>query len=174
MNTLHLSNTSEDIQTASAILSKGGLVAMPTETVYGLAADALNGSAIRTGEVAEAPVGEALLGRVIDPIGRPLDERPLQPEGWLPVERPAPAIMDRRPVDTPLETGILSIDSMIPIGRGQRELIIGDRQTGKTTIALDSILNQKDSGVICVYCAIGQTYNIYCRNTSSKIYFYTY
>ncbi len=109
-----------------------------------------------TGTVAETPVGDVLLGRVIDPIGRPLDGKPLQADRFLPVERPAPAIIDRRPVDKPMETGILAIDSMIPIGRGQRELIIGDRQTGKTTIALDSILNQKNSDMLCVYCAIGQ------------------
>ncbi len=109
-----------------------------------------------TGRVAEVPVGEALLGRVIDPIGRPLDERELKTDLFYPVERPSPAIMDRRPVDTPLETGILAIDSMIPIGRGQRELIIGDRQTGKTAIAVDAIINQRSTGVICVYCAVGQ------------------
>ncbi len=111
---------------------------------------------IGTGEVAETPVGENLLGRVIDPLGRPLDGIPFTPSKYMPSERPAPTIIDRRPVDTPLQTGILAIDSMIPIGRGQRELIIGDRQTGKTTVAVDSIINQKDSGVICVYCAIGQ------------------
>ena len=109
-----------------------------------------------TGRVAEIPVGDELIGRVVDPIGRPLDGRVLEAKSYLPVERPAPPIMDRRPVDTPLETGILAIDSMIPIGRGQRELIIGDRQTGKTSVAIDAILNQKDSGVLCVYCAIGQ------------------
>ncbi len=115
------------------------------------------GTAVRgTGTVVETPVGRQLLGRVVDPIGRPLDGRPLAVKETRPVERPAPAIMERRPIDTPLETGILAIDSMIPIGRGQRELIIGDRQTGKTTIALDTILNQKDSGVLCIYCAIGQ------------------
>ncbi len=113
-------------------------------------------SVIGTGEVAETPVGENLLGRVIDPLGRPLDGAPLTPAKYMPSERPAPTIIDRRPVDTPLQTGILAIDSMIPIGRGQRELIIGDRQTGKTTVAIDSIINQKDTGVICVYCAIGQ------------------
>ena len=111
---------------------------------------------IGTGRVAEVPVGNALLGRVIDPIGRPLDNMPLEVHKYLPVERKAPAIMERRPVDTPLETGILAIDSMIPIGRGQRELIIGDRQTGKTSVAIDTILNQKNSNVICIYCAIGQ------------------
>ncbi|MBQ9507434.1 MAG: F0F1 ATP synthase subunit alpha [Clostridia bacterium] len=121
-------------------------------------ADAVrSGDTVRgTDAVVEVPVGESLLGRVIDAIGRPLDGKPLFAEERYPVERPAPSIIDRRPVDTPLETGILAIDSMIPIGRGQRELIIGDRQTGKTTIALDSILNQKDKNVLCVYCAIGQ------------------
>ena len=109
-----------------------------------------------TGAVLETPVGVNLIGRVVDAIGRPLDGKPLTPIDYYPVERPAPAIIDRRPVDTPMDTGILAIDSMIPIGRGQRELIIGDRQTGKTTIALDAIINQKRSGVICIYCAIGQ------------------
>ena len=115
------------------------------------------GDSVRgTGRVAEIPVGNTLLGRVIDPIGRPLDGKPLEIKEYLPAERPAPTIIDRRPVKTPLETGILAIDSMVPIGRGQRELIIGDRQTGKTSIALDAIINQKDKAVICVYCAIGQ------------------
>ncbi len=111
---------------------------------------------VGTGKVAEVPVGEELLGRVVDPIGRSLDGKPLFSKQFLPCERKAPSIIDRRPVDTPLQTGILSIDSMIPIGLGQRELIIGDRQTGKTSIAIDTILNQKNSDVICVYCAIGQ------------------
>ena len=115
-----------------------------------------NSTVIGTGEVAETPVGNSLIGRVIDPIGRPLDGRFLIPEEYYPCERPAPKIIERRPVDTPLQTGILAIDSMIPIGRGQRELIIGDRQTGKTSIAVDTILNQKNSDVICVYCCIGQ------------------
>ena len=115
------------------------------------------GTAVRgTDAVVEVPVGENLLGRVIDPIGRPLDGKPLTAQEYYPVERPAPPIIDRRPVDTPLETGILAIDSMIPIGRGQRELIIGDRQTGKTTVALDSIINQRKTNVFCIYCAIGQ------------------
>ena len=109
-----------------------------------------------TGRVASVPVGENLLGRVIDPIGRALDGKPLTVQQYYPVERPAPSLIKRRPVDTPLQTGIISIDSMIPIGRGQRELIIGDRQTGKTSIALSAILNQRDTGVICIYCAIGQ------------------
>ncbi len=115
------------------------------------------GDSVRgTGRVAEIPIGNALLGRVIDPIGRAIDGKPLDVHDYLPAERPAPTIIDRRPVDTPLETGILAIDSMVPIGRGQRELIIGDRQTGKTAIALDAVFNQKNSDVICVYCAIGQ------------------
>jgi len=109
-----------------------------------------------TGYVADICVGEELLGRVIDPIGRPLDGRPLKTRKFRPVERPAPALMDRSPVNRPLETGLLAIDSMIPIGRGQRELIIGDRQTGKTSIALAAMLNQRDGNTFCVYCAIGQ------------------
>lgn len=109
-----------------------------------------------TGRVAEIPVGNALLGRVIDPIGRALDGAPLEVSDFLPAERPAPTIIQRRPVKTPLETGILAIDSMVPVGRGQRELIIGDRQTGKTSIALDAIFNQKNTDVVCIYCAIGQ------------------
>ncbi len=115
------------------------------------------GDSVRgTGRVAEIPVGNVLLGRVIDPIGRAIDGRPLEVKDYLPVERPAPTIIDRKPVSVPLETGILAIDSMVPIGRGQRELIIGDRQTGKTSIALDAIFNQKNTDVICIYCAIGQ------------------
>lgn len=109
-----------------------------------------------TNRVAEIPVGPELLGRIIDPIGRAIDGRALDVKKYLPAERPAPTIIDREPVSKPLETGILAIDSMVPIGRGQRELIIGDRQTGKTSIALDTIFNQKGKDVICVYCAIGQ------------------
>ncbi|MEQ8235536.1 MAG: alternate F1F0 ATPase, F1 subunit alpha [Syntrophomonadaceae bacterium] len=111
----------------------------------------------RTGRVLDVVVGEALLGRIIDPLGRPLDGKaPLISEDRWPIERPAPHIMDRAPVSIPLQTGIKVIDTLIPIGRGQRQLILGDRQTGKTAIALDTILNQRDSDVICVYCAIGQ------------------
>ncbi len=109
-----------------------------------------------TGRVAETPVGEKLIGRVIDPIGRPLDGMELEVSDYLPAERTAPGISQRRPVCKPLETGILAIDSMVPVGRGQRELIIGDRQTGKTSIALDAVYNQKNKDVVCVYCAIGQ------------------
>jgi F-type H+-transporting ATPase subunit alpha len=112
---------------------------------------------LRTGRVIDIGVGEALLGRVIDPLGRPLDDKgPIVTNQRLPIERPAPAIMDRAPVVKPLQTGIKAIDALIPVGRGQRELIMGDRQTGKTTIAIDSILNQKDQNVLCIYCAIGQ------------------
>ena len=111
----------------------------------------------RTGMRAGVPVGEALLGRVINALGEPIDGKgDFNAEGFRPVESPAPSITARQPVDTPLETGILSIDSMFPIGRGQRELIIGDRQTGKTSIAIDTIINQKGKGVKCVYVAIGQ------------------
>ncbi len=111
----------------------------------------------RTGRVMDVPVGEALLGRVIDPLGKPLDGRgPIASTHRLPIEREAKQIMDRAPVTTPLQTGVKVIDALIPIGRGQRELILGDRQTGKTAIALDAILNQRDQDVLCVYCAIGQ------------------
>lgn len=111
----------------------------------------------RTGKTAGVPVGDAFLGRVVDAIGRPIDGGDAIPaDGYRPVEEPAPGIIDRQSVDTPMETGLLSIDAMFPIGRGQRELIIGDRQTGKTAIALDAMLNQKGKNVICVYVAIGQ------------------
>ena len=111
----------------------------------------------RTGKTAGVPVGDAFLGRVVNPLGMPIDGYgEIEADGYRPVEQPAPGIIDRQPVNTPMETGILSIDSMFPIGRGQRELIIGDRQTGKTAIAVDTILNQKGKDVICIYVAIGQ------------------
>jgi F-type H+-transporting ATPase subunit alpha len=111
----------------------------------------------RTGRVMDVAVGDGLLGRVIDPLGRPLDGRgPVSTDARLPIERPAAAIMDRAPVTVPLQTGLKAIDALIPIGRGQRELILGDRQTGKTAIAIDTILNQRGKNVLCVYCAIGQ------------------
>jgi len=111
----------------------------------------------RAGRVTDVPVGENLLGRVIDPLGRALDNQgPVISSMRLPVERPAPPIMDRAPVTVPLQTGLKVIDALIPVGRGQRELILGDRQTGKTAIAIDTILNQRDQNVLCVYCAIGQ------------------
>ena len=111
----------------------------------------------RTGRVMDVAVGDGVLGRVIDPLGRPLDGHgPVIASQRLPVERPAAPIMDRAPVTAPLQTGLKVIDALIPIGRGQRELILGDRQTGKTALALDTILNQRDQNVLCVYCAIGQ------------------
>ncbi|MDO8836715.1 MAG: alternate F1F0 ATPase, F1 subunit alpha [Vicinamibacterales bacterium] len=111
----------------------------------------------RTGRVMDVAVGDGLLGRVIDPLCRPLDGRgPVVAAERLPIERPAASIMDRAPVTVPLQTGIKVIDALIPIGRGQRELILGDRQTGKTAIAIDTILNQRGKDVLCVYCAIGQ------------------
>ena len=111
----------------------------------------------RTGRVMDVAVGEGLLGRVIDPLGRPLDANgPVAASERLPIERPAAAIMDRAPVTVPLQTGLKVVDALIPIGHGQRELILGDRRTGKTAIALDTILNQRDRNVVCVYCAIGQ------------------
>ncbi|MDP3072270.1 MAG: F0F1 ATP synthase subunit alpha, partial [Opitutaceae bacterium] len=110
-----------------------------------------------TGRVMDVAVGDGLLGRVIDPLGRPLDAGgPVATNQRLPVERPAAPIMDRAPVTVPLQTGLKVVDALIPIGRGQRELILGDRRTGKTAIALDAILNQRDRNVVCVYCAIGQ------------------
>jgi len=111
----------------------------------------------RTGRIMEVPVGEALLGRVVNPLGQPLDGKgPIEAAAYRPVESNAPGVIDRKSVHEPMQTGIKAIDAMVPIGRGQRELIIGDRQTGKTTVAIDTILNQKGSGVKCIYVAIGQ------------------
>ena len=119
----------------------------------------------RTGQILSAPVGEGLVGRVINPLGEPLDGKgPVQYEYLSPVEKIAPGVVKRKPVHEPLQTGIKAIDSMIPIGRGQRELIIGDRSTGKTTICIDTILNQKDTDVYCIYVAIGQK-----RSTTARI-----
>lgn len=142
----------------------GGAVGLTLDLHLGGVGAALLGGKVSTssvvrptGRVAEVMVGPELLGRVVDPIGRPLDGKgEIASNKTRPIESPAPTIMQRASVDTALETGILSVDSMIPIGRGQRELIIGDRQTGKTSIALSAIMNQKGRGVYCVYCAIGQ------------------
>ncbi len=129
-----------------------GVILLGAEETLHVGADAL-----RTGRAIDVPVGDQLLGRVVDALGQPLDsEGPIAAHARKPVEQPAPAIIDRAPVTTPLQTGIKAVDATIPIGRGQRELILGDRQTGKTTIALDAILNQVSSGVISIYCAIGQ------------------
>jgi len=111
----------------------------------------------RTGRIAEVPVGDAVVGRVVDPLGQPLDGKgPIEAKEFRPIERLAPGVVDRRPVKEPLQTGLKAIDAMIPIGRGQRELIIGDRQTGKTAIAVDTIINQKGKDVFCIYVATGQ------------------
>ncbi len=111
----------------------------------------------RTGRIASVPVGEALIGRVVNALGQPIDDKgPINTNQFLPVERIAPGVIDRQPVREPMATGLKAIDAMIPIGRGQRELIIGDRQTGKTAIALDTIINSKGRDLICIYCAIGQ------------------
>jgi F-type H+-transporting ATPase subunit alpha len=111
----------------------------------------------RTGRIISVPVGEEMLGRVVNALGQPLDGKgPILTQQYAPIERLAPGVVDRQPVREPMQTGLKAIDSMVPIGRGQRELIIGDRQTGKTAVALDTILNQKDTGVICIYNAIGQ------------------
>ncbi len=110
-----------------------------------------------TGRILEVPVGDALLGRVVNALGQPIDSRgPIASEATAPIEQIAPGVIWRQSVSQPLQTGILAIDSMVPIGRGQRELIIGDRQTGKTALAIDAIINQKDTGVKCIYVAIGQ------------------
>ncbi len=126
--------------------------------ILGDYADLREGEEVRsTGRIASVPVGDALIGRVVDAIGRPIDGKgPIESNAYRDVERPAPGIIERKDVDRPLQTGLLAIDAMMPIGRGQRELIIGDRQTGKTAIALDTIINQKGKGVICIYVAIGQ------------------
>jgi F-type H+-transporting ATPase subunit alpha len=110
-----------------------------------------------TGRVVEVPVGVGLLGRVVDPLGRPLDDKgPIAATSTRPVERIAPGVITRQRVDTPVQTGIKAIDALIPIGRGQRELIIGDRQTGKSALAIDTIINQKGKGLVCIYVAVGQ------------------
>lgn len=140
-----------------------GMVQEPREDslgciLFGGDEEVSEGSEVRrSGKVAGIPVGDAFLGRVIDALGSPIDGRgEIAAEGYRPIEAAAPQIIDRKPVDRPLETGILAIDAMFPIGRGQRELIIGDRQTGKTALALDTILNQRGKDVVCIYAAIGQ------------------
>ena len=142
---------------------ESGATGLALDLVLGGVGAALLGGSVSTtslvhttGRIAEICVGDKMLGRVVDPLGKPLDGKSLECYKYRPIEAHAPTIMQRGSVNTSMETGIMSIDSMIPIGRGQRELIIGDRQTGKTAIALSSIMNQKDTGVICVYCAIGQ------------------
>jgi len=142
---------------------EGGATGLALDLVLGGVGAALLGGTVSTtslvrttGRIAEICVGDEMLGRVVDPLGKPLDGNDLICDKFRPIEAHAPTIMQRGAVNTPLETGVLAVDSMIPIGRGQRELIIGDRQTGKTSIAMSAIMNQRDTGVICVYCAIGQ------------------
>ncbi len=154
------------VQAEELISLQGGLLGLaynldPEEVgvvLLGPSGDLSAGSlAHRTGRILDVPVGEQLVGRVVDALGRPLDEHgPIRLDERRPIERPAPAILSRAPVTKPLQTGLKVIDSLLPIGRGQRELILGDRQTGKTAIALDTILNQRGKNVLCVYCAIGQ------------------
>src|SRR5436853_1628746 len=111
----------------------------------------------RTGRIMSVPVGEALVGRVVNSLGQPIDDKgPIATDTFIALERIAPGVIDRQPVREPMATGLKAIDSMIPIGRGQRELIIGDRQTGKTAVALDTIINSKGRDLICIYCGIGQ------------------
>src|SRR6201995_2041771 len=111
----------------------------------------------RTGRIMSVPVGDAMIGRVVNALGQPIDNKgPINTDKFIPLERLAPGVIDRQPVREPMATGLKAIDSMIPIGRGQRELIIGDRQTGKTAVALDTIINSKGRDLICIYCAIGQ------------------
>ncbi|HJW21160.1 MAG TPA: F0F1 ATP synthase subunit alpha, partial [Candidatus Limnocylindrales bacterium] len=126
--------------------------------ILGDAAAIKEGDTVKTtGRVVEVPVGQALLGRVVDPLGRPVDDKgPIETTKTRPVERIAPGVIVRQGVDTPVQTGIKAIDALIPIGRGQRELIIGDRQTGKTALAIDTIINQTGEGLVCIYVAIGQ------------------
>ena len=115
------------------------------------------GEVKRTGRIMAVPTGEALVGRVVNSLGQPIDDKgPIAASKYIPIERIAPGVIDRQPVREPMATGIKAIDSMIPIGRGQRELIIGDRQTGKTAVILDAIINNKGNNLICIYCAIGQ------------------
>ncbi|HST79253.1 MAG TPA: F0F1 ATP synthase subunit alpha, partial [Verrucomicrobiae bacterium] len=115
------------------------------------------GEVKRTGRIMSVPTGESLIGRVVNALGQPIDDKgPITATKYIPVERIAPGVIDRQPVREPMATGIKAIDSMIPIGRGQRELIIGDRQTGKTAVALDTIINSKGNNLVCIYCAIGQ------------------
>ena len=156
----------EDAEYGEILLFESGIKGMILDlkedeigcVIFGDESEITEGSIVRrTKKVAGIPVGEAFMGRVINALGEPVDGKgSIAQEDYYPIENPAPGIIDRQPVNTPMQTGILSIDSMFPIGRGQRELIIGDRQTGKTAIAIDTILNQKGKDMICIYVAIGQ------------------
>src|SRR5882724_11477270 len=156
----------ENVMAGELIEFKGGVsgIALNLEedqvgaVLLGEASGIMEGDEVRrTGRIMSVPVGEAMIGRVVDALGKPIDGKgPIEAKGYNAIERIAPGVVDRQPVKEPMQTGIKSIDAMIPIGRGQRELIIGDRQTGKTTVALDTIVNQKGGDVICIYVAIGQ------------------
>ena len=156
----------ENVMAGELIEFKGGLagIALNLEedqvgaVILGDASSIKEGDEVkRTGRIMSVPVGEAMVGRVVDALGQPIDGKgPIEAKQYNPVERLAPGVIDRKGVKEPLQTGLKAIDAMIPIGRGQRELIIGDRQTGKTTVAIDTIINQKGGDVICIYVAIGQ------------------
>ena len=156
----------QNVRYGEILLFPGGIKGMVQDlrresvgcVLFGSSQELRAGAAVRrSGKTAGMPVGSGFLGRVVDALGQPMDGKgEIRPEDYRPIEAPAPGILDRQPVDTPMETGLLAVDAMFPIGRGQRELIIGDRQTGKTAIALDTILNQKGKGVLCIYVAIGQ------------------
>src|ERR1700676_890644 len=156
----------ENVMAGELIEFKGGVsgIALNLEedqvgaVLLGEASGIMEGDEVRrTGRIMSVPVGEAMIGRVVDALGKPIDGKgPIEAKGYNAIERIAPGVVDRQPVKEPMQTGIKAIDAMIPIGRGQRELIIGDRQTGKTAIALDTIINQKGGDVICIYVAIGQ------------------
>ncbi len=156
----------EDVQMSELILFPGDILGMVLNleadnvgaAIFGSDTKINEGDTVRrTGRVASVPVGEALVGRVVNPLGQPLDGKgPIVTDKFRPIEGHAPSVVQRQPVKEPLQTGLKAIDSMIPIGRGQRELIIGDRQTGKTALAIDTIINQKGQGVFCIYVAIGQ------------------
>jgi len=156
----------ENVMAGELIEFKGGVsgIALNLEedqvgaVLLGESSGIMEGDEVRrTGRIMSVPVGEAMIGRVVDALGKPIDGKgPIEAKGYNAIERIAPGVVDRQPVKEPMQTGIKAIDAMIPIGRGQRELIIGDRQTGKTTVALDTIINQKGGDVICIYVAIGQ------------------
>ena len=156
----------ENVMAGELIEFKGGVsgIALNLEedqvgaVLLGEASDIMEGDEVRrTGRIMSVPVGEAMIGRVVDALGKPIDGKgPIETKAFNAIERIAPGVVDRQPVKEPMQTGIKAIDAMVPIGRGQRELIIGDRQTGKTTVALDTIINQKGGDVICIYVAIGQ------------------
>src|SRR3954467_8336867 len=156
----------ENVMAGELIEFKGGVsgIALNLEedqvgaVLLGEASGIMEGDEVkRTGRIMSVPVGEAMVGRVVNALGQPIDDKgPIASERYNPVERIAPGVIDRQPVREPMATGLKAIDSMIPVGRGQRELIIGDRQTGKTAIILDTIINQRGGDLICIYCGIGQ------------------